>query len=284
MYYEEKIQSQFAEDFGFQLWDEVDREQKAHGVVLTGEMPSRYFRSLIDDEEREVKEMRHNLDTNQIHPNRITTVRADIIKREARLAQLREARAGLTPHQIDKIKMVYENLSNLISETMPTYSEMHKGTADAAKEAIIMTDQVVGIPHRPTALFVKACCGDQKVGMRNGKFYASRNSLSKAWKMAGFELGEPTNTEVLRKDEYDKPQRHRPIVISPENPIEPTVGVVPEKGVAEDTPQKNTAERPTLEPETGKPERTCMDCGVDISDRHHFAKTCLTCKEERKKK
>ncbi len=281
MYYEEKIQSQFIEDFGFPLWDDVDKEQKAHGLVLTSELPSRYFRSLIDDEEREVKEMRHNLDTNQIHPNRVTMVRADIIKREARLAQLREARAGLTPEQIDKIKKVYDDLSNLIAQTMPTYSEMHKGTADAAKESILMTDQVVAIPHRPSALFVKACCGDQKVGMRNGTFYASRNSLSKAWKIAGFELGEPTNVEVLRKYEYDSPVRHTPIVISPENPIEARIEPPPEKVTADPEVTENVPERTTLKPEAG---RECVDCGTDISDRHHFAKTCLDCKEKRKQK
>ena len=59
MYYEEKIQSQFIENFGFPLWPDYDMEQKSHGVVLTSVLPSRYFKSLIEDDKDVSKNLTH---------------------------------------------------------------------------------------------------------------------------------------------------------------------------------------------------------------------------------
>ena len=197
MYFEREVVAQFEEAFGFRIYPEVDI-RTSDGVIIN-EMPSWYKESLTLEEEKEVSTYRSQLDTGQIHPAQVNRVRAEVNEREARIDAVRGGRPELTDKQVDGVKKIYDELSADIKRSLFTYSDMQRGTAPAHEEAQRMQDKVLKISHRPSALWVKAACGNEKVEDRDGTFWSSRNSMVKGWKIAGKLLGKPTNEETLRK-------------------------------------------------------------------------------------
>lgn len=167
----------------------VDRNK--HGNVGST-YPAWYFDNNIDTMRESIASKERSIERGEIPHEHVYYAKEEIAKEEKHLAEIVNSKPKIEGKMKDAMRDNYKNLALEIRDSMFSRDEMMKGLADPHQEAERMSEPV--IPTKIDPEFAR------KLGIRvvNGK--ASRDDLSKAYKIMGRHLGENVNVEALRRD------------------------------------------------------------------------------------
>jgi len=161
----------------------------AKGGVIVSLYPAWWFQNHIEDLETEIQHDEFVIDRELIEPAKKWEFKQLLKKKKEKLARIAESTPKFNDRQRQKIDGYYHELSTAIKDSMFSYTEMQRGTADAHEEARRMSTPCIKIP----ADIAKLC----NIKLEHGQ--GSRNQATKAWKIMGRILNRATNVETLRK-------------------------------------------------------------------------------------
>ena len=170
---------------------DVDRNRAGK---ISSEFPAWYHERHVEDLEESISSIDRQLKQGLIPADKVPAQAQDRARKQARLDGIMKAKPEFSAKEKDDLRKIYLSLSEKISLSMFTRSEMHMGTVDAHTEAARMSKPCITL--NPQEASVAKSCGIPMEANRK----VSRNAASKPWKLIGRLLGEPTNTEVLRRD------------------------------------------------------------------------------------
>lgn len=174
------------------LFGNVDKNRNG---VVSSEYPAWYYDVHVEELRESVAKNKRRLDRGEVQPELVAVVRAEIERDDKKLEEIKNYKPTLSDAERDKLNKLYkEELCPLISDSLFTHTQMQKGLAPAHEEAKRMVQPVLEIKSAHLAEMLVA------VGGRIVNKKASRNDVSKVFKLVGKLLGEATNIEVLRQD------------------------------------------------------------------------------------
>jgi hypothetical protein len=187
------------------FFGEADRQGKKKNGVIRSEYPTWYHPVRVDMLEEEVNKAEHQLASGAIDklPN-TQEFRNELERKKVLLANIKEDRPIFTGKDKDRVASAYKNLSEQIRDLMPTYTDMHKGLANAHDEN--RKDQKACVNVDGFRDVVKEC----GIRLKTNSNKITRKEATRVWKIAGAALGEVSNVEYLRQDEKTgtfKPER-----------------------------------------------------------------------------
>lgn len=161
----------------------------------TGEYPFWYFTVHMENMQVEIERMENTMKMGLATGPRLLSLQKELKDKKEKYDKMQENMPRFSGKQVDYLVKMSQEFGEQIRDGMFTRTEMMKGVADAHEEARRMTEGVITIkPHwRPLLQ-----ASNIRVDERNGK--VSRTGLEKVWKMCRKAIGEPSNTEALRKD------------------------------------------------------------------------------------
>lgn len=168
----------------------VDRKEGKPDGPITSEYPAWMHTYQIEELEESISRKDRALAQGLIPSEHVAGSREELKREKDKLALIKKSKPKLTATQKDKLYTDYKELGKGIEGYLFTRSDMMKGTADAHEEA----DRMIK-PSIPVSPEIAEMCN-----LKPEKGKISRNDASKAWKILGRALGEPTNVETLRKD------------------------------------------------------------------------------------
>jgi hypothetical protein len=157
------------------------------------EYPSWYFTEQLNELKDTIAMSRQNIANGTIPERMLPQARADLSFNETKLSTLLDSIPKVNDFNLDKFAKIWRELGVKISDSMYTYSDMQRGTADAHEEARRMMDPIIDV--RDDAL---VCCKSCGCNVHEGR--VSRNDAIRVWKIIAKFLGENTNSETLRKE------------------------------------------------------------------------------------
>ncbi len=160
---------------------------------LKSEMPSWYFQQHREELEESVRHKRYMLEKDLVPITEKNIMKERLKQEEGRLEEINASKPKVSDVEKDIIAKGRKELGAKIKESMFSKSEMERGVADAHEEARRMSEPVIKIATKEEAEVLAAC----EIEVKDGK--VSRNKASKAWKISGQLLEEPSTVEVLRK-------------------------------------------------------------------------------------
>jgi len=160
------------------------------------EYPAWMHQSQMDELRESIRQREHALDNDLVYASERMIQRDRLKKEKEKLGVIEESKPKLEGPELDRLVKARKYLGGEITKLMYSHSEMERGTADAHEEARRMTEPCVSIKGEDVLPIIKACGVDGvTVDCR-----ISRNQAEKCWKILSAYLGEPQNTEVLRKE------------------------------------------------------------------------------------
>lgn len=175
-----------------QFFGAVDRKERRANGIICSEYPAFYFTSIIDDMEEDIARKERELGSGMTPAAHAPKQKADLEREKARLVEIKNSKIKLTGKVKDEAAKVHKELGGLIQDSMFTRTDSEKGLADAHEELRRQTQPLFNVRGH-TQLF-----HNMGINIKDGK--ASRNQISKVYKIIGKVLGENTNTERLRPD------------------------------------------------------------------------------------
>jgi len=183
-----------------EFFGSVDRKEGKPDGIVTSEYPAWMHDFKIDELKESHDRKERELAENRIPFEHVAAAKEELKLEKAKLALIEKSRPKLNDKQKDEFYGVYKDLTKEIRDKMYTRSEMMLGTANAHEEADRMITPSITIDPE-----IARMCNLQAVdGM------VSRDGASKAFKMIGRILGEPTNVETLRRDNTTQRTGGRP--------------------------------------------------------------------------
>jgi len=181
-------------------------EKDVNGIIWFGEVdinkrtelpasdyPSWYYDPQIRSLETDIEMITRNLDLDMYQGKAKVSMRAELARKQKRLSDIRESKPKLEGKKKDEVGKVFKSLGKRIGESMFSYSDMQRGTADAQEEANRMVGPAVKIETEMEAGF----CRQTGIAITDGKI--SRNAACRMYKIFGKALGEGIlDVEVLR--------------------------------------------------------------------------------------
>lgn len=170
-----------------QFFGEVDLNPKG-GVGSS--YPGWMFPRLIEDLEEQIAYEDRQLKDQLLDAVQKAAIQESMEKKKERLVKIKDSRPKLDKDEASKVR---DSLSEKIKESLFTYDQMHKGTADAHKELARMKDPCIKLDEKELEYALGArvqISSDKKV---------SRDSASKIYKIVSSYLGEDSNIESLRR-------------------------------------------------------------------------------------
>jgi len=168
----------------------IDRKEGKPDGIVTSEYPVWMHGFQIDELRESHDRKERELKENRIPFEHVVAAREELKREKAKLDLIAKSRPKLNDKQKDELHAVYKELGKDIKNYMYTRSEMMLGTANAHEEADRMITPSITV-HPEIARMCNLQVADGKV---------SRDGASKAFKIIGKMLGEPTNVETLRRD------------------------------------------------------------------------------------
>lgn len=197
------------------FFGEADRKDGLKTGPIRSEYPAWYHPVRADLLEEEVEKGEHQIRSGVIDklPN-TEEFRMEIERKRVLLDRIKADQPILTAKDKDRAANAYDLLSRQIRDLMPTYTDMHKGLANAHEENRKDTNPCVDVSG-----FVDIAreCG---VNLPKGASKVSRKQATRMWKIVGAALNEHTNVEHLRVDERTgtfKPERSIDQMIKEDN-------------------------------------------------------------------
>lgn len=170
----------------------VDRQGRKMGGKIGSEFPAWFFDRKIEALEDEIASKKRTVERGFAAPEVLRRIEAEIKGDNEKLEQIRNSRPQITDKQKDELYSTWKELKGEIQDSLFNRSDMQKGLADPYNESKRMTE--ARIPIRGKIELMQ----NMGITVQDGKI--SRNQAARAWKIIGKLLGEPTNTEHLRKD------------------------------------------------------------------------------------
>lgn len=176
----------------FSVIDKVDGPTGRGQIAST--LPAWYFDKPIRDLEDDIRQTKRRLDQGNIPHNREMQVKAELRRKEKKLAVLKDSKPALDDKTTDACGNAYKELSGSIKEAMFTRTEDQKGLVNPAVLADRMSKPCIKVSDKVAEMA-------QKNGLlvsKDGKM--SMTDASILWKINGRILDRETNVEVLRRD------------------------------------------------------------------------------------
>ena len=171
----------------YQMFSEVDMTKEGS---VGSYLPAWAYDQLIGDLESEIHAEEQQMRAANISVDKINELRRSVDKKKERLHEINESRPNV---DVDKVRGVVDGLSEKISDSMFSRTDMMKGLADAHVEARRMTEPCIKLSDAE-ANFALGC---NVVPTRDKMI--SRNQATKIWKIGRKYIGELSNVEVLRR-------------------------------------------------------------------------------------
>ena len=174
------------------IFGEVDKTREGKPK---SEYPSWYFTQQKDELEESISQKERAIENDLVpHGEELNRMKNKLLHEKKRSDEIKASEPKLTDAEATLVKNMRKDLGTMIRDGMFTRSQMEKGLADAHEEARRMSEPCLELKG-DQIVFAKDC--DVTVS-HNGK--VSRSGAEKMWKIASRLLGEPSNTETLRKD------------------------------------------------------------------------------------
>jgi DNA repair exonuclease SbcCD ATPase subunit len=177
------------DDFSF--FGEVDRNKEG---LVGSEYPSWAMNQQLDDLREGIEQAERQLEDDLVPPEKIIDVRHRLKKEKERYEDIMGSKPKMGGKQIDELAKVRQEIGAVITDSMFTRTQMMTGTADAHEEASRMADPRISLNESQMRL--AKSCGINPV---EGKI--NRTQAERMWKISSRYLGEPSNTEVLRRND-----------------------------------------------------------------------------------
>lgn len=180
-------------DVGASIEFWTKRELNSKGEPLSS-YPLGYNQRMLTELDEEIKQVEHSLS------DPFFTAPHEREERKQRLADLKNKRkdveamapGNLSGIQKDFLAELRKDFGQSIADFEPTYDQMQKGTASPQDLMKILKGRTIPVPTKYRPLV-------EKLG---GKIYNGKmggDDFKRIWKIASWRLGEPTNTETLRR-------------------------------------------------------------------------------------
>lgn len=163
---------------------------------IGSEMPAWYFEPNIRRVSDKVNELERSLADDNIHDKSRPAKRIELKKHKDRLQKIEASRPKVDDRKLDALSKIRKSLRSKIAETMPSQSQMMRGTANANEEMQRAMQPCIAI-EGDEVLFAKKC--GMRIHEKRGEALVSRNDATRLWKLAGRLLDEDTNIESIRK-------------------------------------------------------------------------------------
>ena len=165
----------------------IDHNEKG---TVSASYPAWYFDAQIEELEEEVASLGRALKTKSVAYDQIPMIEDQLKVGELRLESIQGSRPKLSAKDEDAMVKVYNELGKLIADSMYSYSEMMFGTASAHE--VVKRQNKFCVPiAKNLATSLNIDWDDGATTIKGG---------TKAWKIIGKLIGEPTNEEILRRD------------------------------------------------------------------------------------
>ena len=171
-----------------EFFGSVDRDPVTRQVRST--YPAWYSEGAVGELEATIEETQRRLDGGRVPRESVEVTKNRLEMDRAKLEAIKASKPTLPDAEKDKVAKAYKELGEKIGESMFTHSDMMRGLASPHEELKRENSAHIRVPKE----IADAC--NIKLG-RGG--VASRKDAAKAWKIMGKVLGEPTNTEYLRR-------------------------------------------------------------------------------------
>lgn len=173
------------------LYGDVDRNQKGE---VSSEWPAWYNRNHIEDIEENVREMKIRLERGLVPNDSVPDHKQAILDLENKLLKIKDSFPNLGEEERDRLAKVRKWLGVNITMWQFSKDDMMTGEADPHEEARRRSEPIIKIENQEIADVLKSC----NIDNFHGKGMITRDQAEKAWKLASKQLGEPSNTELLR--------------------------------------------------------------------------------------
>uniref|UniRef100_A0A6M3IT39 Uncharacterized protein n=1 Tax=viral metagenome TaxID=1070528 RepID=A0A6M3IT39_9ZZZZ len=174
----------------YQIFGSLDLNDKGK---VHSTYPSWYFSHMTENLRDEIQRSEYQLDNDLIPRSEVAITKERLAQKKKQLKELDNAIPDIVGKDRDKVANVRDVLGASLADAMFSRDQMKKGLADAATEMKRKTEPCIKLPSE-VRQFAEAC------NVKITKGMATRDGAAKAWKIASRLLGEPSNTEVLRKD------------------------------------------------------------------------------------
>lgn len=175
----------------YQIFGQVDLNKSGK---VSSTYPSWYFDHFREGLQEEIKRDQYMLEHDLVPKSELGVARERLKQKKDKLLSLENAIPEISGKTKDAIYGFRNELGDKIKESKFSRSDMQKGIADAHEEARRMASPCIEL--RGNALdFARKC--NVKVDDRG---MVSRTGAEKVWKIASRIIGEPSNTEILRRD------------------------------------------------------------------------------------
>lgn len=172
------------------FFGEVDQDVRGN---IASEYPAWYFETHLANMVEERDMLKRRIDRGEIPHDSVPQATAEVRSMTERIEQIEKSKPKLSEKERDKLLGLHHHLSEKISDSMFTRSEMQMGTASPHEEAKRMVEPRIAL--YPELMGIAKMCNVKIVGNK-----VSRNDATKIWKIIGRLTGVGTNVEGLRKD------------------------------------------------------------------------------------
>mgnify|MGYP001183536645 FL=1 len=172
------------------LFGPVDKHRSGRN---RSEYPAYYFEEHMNELKRSVEDKESQLDQDLIPGQAKTRYRARLREEKERLDQIKESIPKLSGAETDLVVETRKKMGEKIKEAKFTRSDEEKGLADAHEEARRMSEPCMKIESDFEAHLAKEIGVTPRGGM------VSRTDMERMWKISSRLIGEPSDTEYLRR-------------------------------------------------------------------------------------
>lgn len=170
----------------------VDRQGRRTDGKICSEYPAWYFDTHIDDLVESIHSKERALKAGLVHPTEIMYAEKELVREKQRLKHILESKIDLKGKDKDEAATLYKDLAQKIQDSMYTYTEMHKGLANAHEELRRMKKPIIDVKGKEKVFI--------NMGIKPEGGKVSRDQAARAFKILGKSLGEHTDIERLRRD------------------------------------------------------------------------------------
>jgi len=184
------------------FYGEVDKNDKG---TNSSEYPAWYLETHLNELKESMGRRERALSRGEVALDSIPYEKQELAKEKARYEAILKSKPKVSDKERDLLWKNYKDLSSKIQASMFTRSDMMFGTASAHEEAKRMVEPIIELTAEQIEM-----AEDMQIKIVNKK--TSRKGADKLFKLIGKLIGEPTNTEVLRRDKVTAAGRPRQTV------------------------------------------------------------------------
>ena len=173
-----------------QVFGEVDKTEKGK---VKSTYPSWYYDTQKEELQDSIDHKERMIEQEIVPPSERMLAKERLGQEKERMKKIEMSKPKLTDLEVDEAAKIRKSLGAKIKEAMYTRSDMEKGVADAHEVARRWSIPCIKLDEKELP-FAKSC--DVTVS-HDGK--VTQIGAEKVWKIASKLIGEPSNTETLRK-------------------------------------------------------------------------------------